>query len=163
MTVNYILSLPNGNYQDDSSKMRYKLFRDKASLGSHTSVIEVGPGRYSGKHYQTGFVFIDEDAFIYAEASIRKHFSAYDHYDMNDITRQIGEAILQDWRVVAKKILLIQKCDLKDELPRFSEVHECREVLWDKERNNIAKMLNELADFVEDVLKDNMYFCILGL
>ena len=58
--------------------MDYRVRRTKAELDS-SGYMEIGPGQYSGKHWQDGFLFVWEDAFGMAEGIIVKHYPDYDH------------------------------------------------------------------------------------
>lgn len=47
-----------------------------------TGYMELGPGRYAGKHWQDGFRFVWEDAFGMGEGIVARHLSEYDHFGM---------------------------------------------------------------------------------
>ena len=83
--------------------MDYRVRRAKSELES-TGYIEIGPGKYSGEHWQDGFLFIWEDAFGMAEGILTKHFPKYDHFSMNYIPKDIGQKIVAEWRDVADRL-----------------------------------------------------------
>ena len=55
--------------------MDYRIRRNPEELDS-TGYVEIGPGEYSGHHWQKSFLFVWEDAFVHAEGIVRKHFPA---------------------------------------------------------------------------------------
>src|SRR3989304_3481557 len=75
--------------------MDYAVRHNPKNLES-TGFIEIMPGRYTGKHWQDGAIFIWEDAFTIAEGIIQEYFPQYDHLAMNDIPRSAGRLIAKD-------------------------------------------------------------------
>ena len=57
-----------------------------------------------GKHWQDGFLFVWEDAFGMAEGIVLKHFKDYDHFEMNDIPKNVGKLITVDWKKAASTL-----------------------------------------------------------
>ncbi len=55
--------------------------------------VEIGPGVYSGKHWQDGFLFVEEKAFLLAAGIVAKHFPDYDHFSMNNLPNVIGRRV----------------------------------------------------------------------
>ena len=88
--------------------MDYRIRRDPAELDS-TGYIEIGPGRYAGRHWQPGFLFVWEDAFGMAEGIVVRHLPEYDHFDMNDIPRAVGLTIVADWRSAAAQLPVLNE------------------------------------------------------
>ena len=87
-----VLNRTSAEYEID-----YNIYRNVADLDS-TGLFEIGPGRYSGKHWQDRFVFVWEDAFACAEGIVIRHFPDYDHFSMNDIQSDVGLKITSAWR-----------------------------------------------------------------
>ena len=141
----------------------YTIFRNAESF-SGTDLFEIGPGRYSGVHWQEGFIFVREEAFASAERALYKYVDGYEHYDMNDIKKEIGLKVISAWRNVANALgSAANPTDAADIL----EIHESRRHRFEDEvfrdRNKIAAMLSELADECEAFYKSNEWICILGL
>lgn len=114
------------------------VYRTPAELTS-TAYFEIGPGRYNGKHWQPGFVFLSENAFNMAEPIFVRHDPEFDHYGMNDIERSVGMAIAADLRTAA----------FVD--PAYRDLPEVR------------AFLDSLADVMETAYSASDYACVLGL
>jgi hypothetical protein len=142
--------------------MDYKVLTQKKDLDS-TGYIEIGPGKYSGYHWQDGFIFIWEDAFNIAEGIIIKYFANYDHFSMNDIPYEIGLKIINGWRNVAQNLN-----ELNPE--EACQILNLSGPYWDRLDNEIAshrediiEMLNILANKCEEFYTNNKWICILGI
>ncbi|MCG7868777.1 MAG: hypothetical protein JAY74_20700 [Candidatus Thiodiazotropha taylori] len=143
--------------------MPYEILRDKESLDGRTDVIEIGPGKYQRKHFLPGFIFIDECDFSCAEASIRKYHPSYNHYEMNNISSDSATLIIEEWRKIAATILNStgQEIWLLLGYHHTPNAHAI-ERIYD-ERKLISVMLNEIANYVETLLKRNSWISILGV
>jgi hypothetical protein len=142
--------------------MDYSIRRHPEDLES-TGFVEIGPGRYTGKHWQEGFIFVWEDAFGMAEGIIARHLQTYDHLSPNDIHRTDGRSIIDDWRKAAAL------------LPNFNptEAHTLLNVeatygtsLVEEVANHqaeIGRFLGQLADDVERFYRHSEWVCILGV
>lgn len=93
--------------------MDYKIRRKKSELDS-TGYMEIGPGKYSGKHWQDGFLFVWEDAFGMAEGIVLKHFKDYDHFEMNDIPKGVGQLIANGWKKAALSLEHADQSEYQD-------------------------------------------------
>ncbi|HHJ20967.1 MAG TPA: hypothetical protein ENJ84_14250 [Gammaproteobacteria bacterium] len=142
--------------------MDYEIKRNKAELDS-TGYIEIGPGKYSGKHWQEGFLFIWEDAFGMAEGIVMKYFKEYDHFGMNDIPKEIGVSISSEWIKAASA--LKDACEEKyQELLNLDVIYRnymAAEISGNKQ--SIIKMLIELAQSFEQFYQTEDWVCILGV
>lgn len=142
--------------------MNYKIYRSKNELDS-TGYMEIGPGTYSGEHWQEGFLFIWEDAFGMAEGIVMKHFPKYDHLDMNDIPRNVGELIIKEWYEAASTVVSSQLNIVQEVLNLNAVYHAFMGEEIEPNRENISLMLRELAHSCEDFYKQNSWICILGV
>lgn len=95
--------------------MDYRIRRNKQDLDS-TGYVEIGPGKYSGQHWQQGFLFVREDAFGLAEGIVTKHFPEYDHLSMNDMPKIVGRKIAAEWREVAPRIAGMTAAEVRSAL-----------------------------------------------
>jgi len=139
--------------------MEFFIHRERDFDG--TAYVEIGPGTYSGKHWQPGYLFIDEDDFFPAEQALRTHVSNYDHYDMNNIAKDVGERVIAEWRITAanlssKKESAAAILDVETDSDSFRNSLE-------SDRGKIAAMLSELADSCESFCEKDSGFCVLGL
>ncbi len=142
--------------------MDYKIRRKKSELDS-TGYMEIGPGKYSGKHWQDGFLFVWEDAFGMAEGIVIKHFKDYDHFGMNDIPKETGILISTEWLKVAS-LLETASLDAYQDLLNLDSVYRtymATEVVENKEP--IIKLFIELGNSFEQFYKNEEWVCILGM
>ncbi len=142
--------------------MDYEIRRNKDELDS-TGYMEIGPGKYSGKHWQEGFIFVWEDAFSMAEGIVIKYFKDYDHFGMNDIPKEIGISISSEWFKAASTLNYTSE-EKYQELLNLDAVYRnnmATEVSENKQ--SIIKMLNELAQSFEQFYQTEDWVCILGV
>lgn len=142
--------------------MDYEIRRNKAELDS-TGYMEIGPGKYSGKHWQEGFLFVWEDAFGVAEGIVMKYFKEYDHFGMNDIPKEIGISISSEWLKAASALNDASE-EKYQELLNLDVVYRnymAAEISENKQ--SIIKMLNELAQSFEQFYQTEDWVCILGV
>jgi len=142
--------------------MDYRLRHNKAELDS-TGYIEIGPGSYTGAHWQDGFVFVWEDAFGVAEGVVEKHFPSYDHLGMNDIPKETVMKIISEWRFVADRLLSFDRSDIQREMNLTATHFAGLESEVEANRPVVAHLLRSLADECEDFLQESDWMCILGM
>jgi hypothetical protein len=142
--------------------MDYQFRRNKAELDS-TGYMEIGPGKYTGSHWQDGFVFIWEDAFGVAEGIVEMHFPSYDHLGMNDLPKEAVMKIISDWREVADRLPTLDRVDIQKEMnlvaPHFAGL--ASEI--DSHRIEVSDFLRSLANECENFIQQNDWLCILGM
>jgi hypothetical protein len=142
--------------------MNYEIIR-KWSEQDSTGYMEIGPGKYSGKHWQDGFLFIKEDSFGIAEGIVMKHFKDYDHYGMNDIPKDIGDIIATEWANVASALNETsgEECMELLNLDIVYRASMQKEVAENKEQ--IINLLMELANAFQQYYRKEEWVCILGM
>jgi hypothetical protein len=125
--------------------------------------MEIGPGRYSGRHWQPGFLFAWEDAFGMAEGIIARHLPEYDHFGMNDLPRTTGLAIAAEWRAAASELpaLAEEAAHVRLNLHASYRTWVGHEVA--EHRHEIATLLRELADECEAFYRQGEWVCVLGM
>jgi len=142
--------------------MDFRLHRDK-SLLTDTCFIEIGPGKYSGEHWQEGFVFVDEDDFACAEGILKNYFPDYDHFGTNDISKSTGLLIITEWRRAATNIERLEP----QEAARLLRPHDAARpgLIADisGHRKEIQALLNDLADELERLYRTDDWVCVLGM
>lgn len=142
--------------------MDYTAYRYAKTLGS-TGFMEIGAGKYSGQHWQEGFLYVWEDAFTIAEGIVAKHHAPYDHCGMNDIPRESGLAIAKDLRSAAAalptsdgpeaiRLLALPNWLIEDFLCEFPE-----------RRSQMQALLVAIARTLEQAYVAEDYACILGV
>ncbi len=139
--------------------MRFHVYHKKDFEG--TAYIELVAGTYDGKHWQPGSCFVDDEDFVAVEGLILKHLSDYGHYKMNDISRPVCLAIIEEWRTAAVALDNPKKsvCDVLS----INDFFEIDASDYEKHRLQISHMLKELAKSCEEFLQDRSSFCILGI
>lgn len=140
----------------------FRLNRDK-SLLEDTCFIEIGPGKYSGKHWQEGFVFVGEDAFGCAEGILQSHFSDYDHFGMNDIPKSTGLLIIAEWREASTKMERLESHEAAQLLRPHSAALPGLVADISAHRKEIQALLNDLADELERLYRTDEWVCVLGM
>ena len=125
-----------------------------------TAFVEIGPGKYTGKHWQPGFLFIDEDYFFVAESLITACVNRHDHYAMNDYSRDDALAIVDCWRSAART--LVESEESAIDVLRLERSYNDK-VALENERAQITHMLESLAASCDKFIEDHSGFCILGL
>jgi hypothetical protein len=140
-------------------------FRIQASreVLDSTGYIEIGPGRYKGKHWQPGFIFVWEDAFGFAEGILAKHVDGYDHFAMNDIHIDVGARVVADWRRAANAIADLDGASAVS-LLHFDSIYRAGyEPKLRQHRKEVAAMLATLAERCEGFYKMQEWVCVLGM
>lgn len=141
--------------------MDYRLRHRKEELVS-TNFLEIGPGKYVGAHWQEGFLFVWDDAFIVAEGILAKHFPDFDHYAMNNLPEEIGEKVIAEWRDVANRLDRLDPAAARRALHLVNDDPELDRELATR-RHEIARMLRELADECEKFYQQSEWICVLGI
>ena len=125
--------------------------------------MEIGPGRYSGKHWQDGFVFVWEDAFGMAEGILAKHLPGYDHFSMTDVPKDVGVKVITEWRSVANRLIDMSPEEARGALNLAASYRERLDSELAGHRAEIAVMLRELADACGAFYEQEEWICVLGM
>ncbi len=142
--------------------MDYKIRRNTSELNS-TGFIEIGPGKYSGKHWQDGSLYVWEDAFGVAEGIVMKYFNDYTHFGFNNLPKEIGTLLLAKWREVALGLKTANE-DEYLELLNLDVVYRANlttEVAKNKE--SIIELFIDMANAFEQFYEADEWVCILGV
>ncbi len=142
--------------------MDYTVHRDPKSLGS-TGYMEIGPGMYSGQHWQEEFLFIWEDAFSIAEGIIVKNLPEYDHFGMNDIPRIPGLMIASDLRRAACALGSAKSTEASGLLFIPDWLIAAFTADLSDRRDEMGVMLTAVADALEQAYQSKDHACILGM
>jgi hypothetical protein len=143
-------------------RMDYRIRRSKGELDS-TGYVEIAPGKYSGKHWQDGSLFIWGDAFGMAEGILAKHFPEYDHLAMNDIPKHVGTKVIAEWRDAARRIPTLPPGKAYDALNLRASYRERLDEEFDRGRVEIAEMLELVALECDAFYQRGEWVCILGV
>ncbi len=151
----------DGHFKDRWG-MDYRIRRKRSELES-TGYMEIGPGKYSGAHWQDGFLFVWEDAFGMAEGILAKHLLSYDHFGMNDVPKELGLRVIAEWRMVAGKLEGLTIEDACKALNLMASYHCHLENEVAAHRDAIAGLLSTLADECERFYGESDWLCVLGM
>ena len=139
----------------------YRIRRNKHELDS-TGYVEIGPGKYSGEHWQDGFLFVWEDAFGLAEGIVMKHFPAYDSLSMNDIPSAVGRKVAAEWREVAARLDGMKPVEVSTALNLPPSSQDLNAEIAER-KSDIEAMLRELAEGLDGFCDHEDWVCILGM
>ena len=142
--------------------MDYLIRTNPMELDS-TGYMELGPGKYVGRHWTPGFLFIWEDAFGMAEGIIARHMKDYDQFGTNNIPKEIGVRIAKDWNTIATELKSLTPEQIHSRL-NLQEVY--REFLSSEivaHKSEIAKLLSQLSRTFIDLYREHDYLCVLGV
>jgi hypothetical protein len=137
--------------------------RHRSSDLDSTGYMEIGPGRYDGKHWQDGFLFVREDAFGVAEGILARHLPEYDHFGMNDIPREVGLAVAADWREVAGRLPTASAAEVQLALNLGASYRQRLDEEVAARRVVIADLLRSLAEGFERFYRESEWVCVLGM
>jgi len=142
--------------------MDYLIRREAADLDS-TGYMEIGPGRYSGKHWQNEFLFVWEDAFEMAEGILAAYFPAYDHFSMNDIPKELGTKVIEEWQHAAMVLHRAAPAEAATLLRLVASYCTGLEIEIADHRGAISAMLKELAAECKSFYETEEWVCVLGM
>ncbi|MEI6057265.1 MAG: hypothetical protein WCR55_14565 [Lentisphaerota bacterium] len=140
----------------------FQVIKDKALLDG-TAYIEIGAGRYKGKHFQDSFIFLDEDGFFFAEGLLYKYVKNYDHYEMNNIHKSIGLSYAHELSDIAREFLSISAIEITKRLNLKPTFESWLAKKLEEHRKEIKEMLSEVSIFILDCYRKNDWICVLGL
>ena len=143
---------------------RIGFYTDKSQLDG-TGYIEFSPGIYSGKHWQDGCIFFDEESYYYIEKIIEKNVPGYDFYEMNDADSVAWSAIIRDLNKLIKVLEIATKFDQLDGSIgfRYSNTKSNFESNFEKSRQDLLKMIKGLVLWAKPKLEMHGAIAILGL
>ncbi|MBK8974029.1 MAG: hypothetical protein IPM37_22670 [Hahellaceae bacterium] len=97
------------------------------------------------------------------EGIIKKHFGQYDHFEMNNIPKEIGTRIYLEWRDVSANLKTAGEGEYQmllnlDDVYRFNMARRVGEDL-----EAIRQLLNDLSAAFERFYAAEDWVCILGV
>ncbi|MFN7141517.1 MAG: hypothetical protein ACK4UN_19490 [Limisphaerales bacterium] len=143
--------------------MDYKVHFKDPELSLQGELIEIGPGQYTGKHWNPDHLYLWEEAFGLVEGVVAKHFPAFDHFAMNDIPKKIGLQITREWRHLSDQIGSMLPYELEQALRLDLSFRNYDVSQFEHHRVEITVMLRELADRCDEFYQTSEWICILGI
>lgn len=83
--------------------MNIEVIRDNTKLNG-TCYIELLPGPYKKKCWNSNSVFLEDDVFGLLEPTFEKHFPTFDHFAFQEISRDVWIAIISDLQSLSSGI-----------------------------------------------------------
>ena len=142
--------------------MDYRIRRKKSELKG-TGYVEIGRGKYSGKHWRDGNVFIHEEAFTMATGIIVNHYLEYNPFGDNDIPKNIGMEITAEWREVANQLYYMSDSQVRHALNLDMLDRKWIDTVIASHKAEIIDMLRELADRCDEFYDKKDWIRILGI
>lgn len=139
------------------------VIRNRPNELESTQYVELGPGRYDGRHWQEGFLFVLEEAFGTVEGILARHLPEYDHFGINNVPRAIGLAVAAEWRRVAETLTGMTADEASDALNLQATFSTRMDQEVEENRHEIAILLRELADAFEQFYAQEEWVCVLGM
>lgn len=142
---------------------------DRSQL-AHTGYIELLPGKYRGKCWNSESVYFEEKHFGFLEPSVERHCSDYSRYAFVDIDRSTWEKILPDLEILGQSMTESSRLfTVRDRIGPFLTTAERRFLNseagnWDAE--NIDELRQTLGQFIQwarTVLQSYDTIAVLGL
>lgn len=141
-----------------------EIIRDKNSLEG-TGYFEIMAGPYKNKCWNEGSLFLDEEAFGFVEPVFERLVENYDHYSFMEIDAKKGNLILaslKELQVALGESKTFEEIEQKigffyrDTAINFQSNFETN-------RNRLAKMVEELSEWLEDTFQTHQTISLLGL
>jgi hypothetical protein len=139
----------------------FSIHRDRSRLKGSV-YIEIGPGRYSGQRWREGYILVREDSFAVIEGIVKKHFRKYDRRDINNISRTKSMQIIGSLREAAAGVLSCNNDDILGLIEYEADRSPKTVNEFVRNRARIAKLLADLADYMEGTFENHDWICVLG-
>jgi len=131
-----------------------------------TNYTEIGPGKFSGKYWQPGFIFISEDAFRMAGGIVARNVKEYDPWAHFDIHKRTGIGLITEWKTASSYV----RTQPIDELWRTLGLYAPNDIALEHDkkevndhRTEIARMFTDLATETSRFLEQAEWICIIGI
>jgi hypothetical protein len=150
--------------QGSSNMVRIAIIHHRFELEG-TGYIEIVPGKYQQKHWQEGSLFFDEETFGFIEPIFEKHMTGYDHYDMNDGSKQQWLEILNELEELNE--LLNLATEFESVLGKvgfiFSGTRDRFQTHFEESKKSLIEMNKEFISWVREAIKIHDHIAVLGI
>lgn len=140
------------------------IIRGKSELEG-TCYIEVIPGKYQKKHWQEGSLFFDEEAFGFIEPIFERCISGYDHYSMNDGSKEEWEKIIKELKKLNE--VLDSASEFEFLLGKvgfiFGGTRDRFQTNFEESKKLLFKMNEEIILWAKETLKKHDHIAVLGI
>ena len=146
------------------SSHQIALIRDPGELVG-TCYIEFQQGEYRGPCWVTGSVFLDEESFGYIEKIFESGIEDYDYYSFMVVKKPQWQPILSNLRDLISAIK--DSASILDLDPHvgffFSSTRKNFAADFETNKSSLVRMVTELVEWLEKVLKNRNAVTILGM
>lgn len=140
-----------------------ELITDKNELEG-TCYFEFAPGRYSKKHWQEGWVYLEEDVMYLLEPVFIKIMPGFDWYSMNEISRYQWFLIVDELKKLKeslKKATVIS--DIEIPMRFHGEFEKAFVENFEDCKNATVRLITDLCKWLNIQLKTHEVISVLGL
>jgi hypothetical protein len=139
------------------------ILKEKSDLEG-TAYIELLPGKYTGKCWNKGSLFLDEAMFGFFEKIVERSLPEYDHYAFTEVSSTRWQPIIVRFKSLAEELSSAEASKdiptdvhfyLKDTEQRFKKDFKLNTKL-------LEQVATELADWLEVTLRHHESVTILG-
>lgn len=141
-----------------------RLIRDPKEL-SGTLYIEVLPGKYAGRCWNHGSLFVPEEVFGCLEQLIERRETRYDHWAFTEIARETWELLIPDFVALANALENASGIDdIRGQLRFIFRASESRFATnFRGNADRLAALIRELVAWINDQLSRHDMIAILGI
>ncbi len=141
-----------------------EIIKTKAELEG-TCYIELAPGKYQGKHWESTSLFFDEEIFGLIEPIFEKHVPNYDHYSMNDADSTAWVKIIYDLNSLVSS--LDSASEFSEILGKvgfiFSGTRDSFQTEFLVKKHELQQLVIELTGWAEEKIGTHGSIAILGI
>lgn len=140
------------------------LIRDSKQLDS-TVYIELYPDHFSGSHWNSNSIFLEEHHWEFLRPIVQRRYPAYDPYGFQTINQSIWALVLQDFEALSKRLEAGARfADIRDEISFTSDYTES-EYRSDEGANleRLKTTIDELKDWISCSVEKSGFVSVLGL
>jgi hypothetical protein len=143
---------------------RIDLIRDASELEG-TACIELLPGKYQGKCWGEGSVFLTEEAFGFFEKTIEKLVPAFDHYAFVEIADSAWISILKEMTMACQHVMTARDINELLSHVQFYDPESKKEFgeHFAENKERLIRLFTEVAAWIASQLKTNKSVSVLGL
>jgi hypothetical protein len=140
----------------------YRIFGSPEEL-KDVLYFDIGPGKFSRKHWKGGCLFVSEYEFGMAEGIIAKHFPTYNHFGPNDIPKELGLKITAEWAQAAVLLDQLPPGQIGNTLNLNEPFLNQFDPDIESHKADIAGLLRSLAEACEALYQQGDWICISGV
>ena len=123
------------------------------------------PGKYQKKHWQEGSLFFDEEAFGFIEPIFERCIGGYNHYSMNDGSKEEWEKIIVELEQLNE--ILKSSTGFEFLLDKmgfiFNGTRDRFQTNFLESKKLLLRMNEELVAWAKETLKSHNHIAVLGI